>query len=244
VLLGADDTSGMARCEFIIKVIECKPGVYPPRQSFTHQRLGFFCLWDDQFTFVSVASKWQRQFRWGIPMPTGLEDPRTLHRIPYGEFARVTSERQGTKFGLHTRGGQSHYFGTEFLDHDFGFRRAAYEIAHALRLAGYRVTVTYDALTVLDDAAKVTYLRPARIEGAERERLARLDEQIWTDLQSGSRYADFLIRQDLVSADQVVDRGRTGTRWKGRRGRKGGHVPRHGGEAKDTDEARQEPPPG
>ena len=163
VLLGPDDTSRMARdpstYHFAIEIIECTPGVYPPRQSFTHQRLGFFCLWPDQFAFVSVASWWQRQFRWGVPMPTGPEDPRTLHRIPYAELARVTSERRGTKFGMHTRSGESHYFGTEFLDHDFGFRLAASTIAHALHLAGYTVTVTKDALTVLDDASKGS-LRP------------------------------------------------------------------------------------
>jgi hypothetical protein len=140
----------MTGYEFTIQVMECTPGVYPPRESFIRQRLGFFCLWDQQLTFVSVTSFWRRQTRVGIPMPTGPDDPRTLHRIAYADLARVTSERRGKQFGLHTRGGQVHYFGTEYLNHDFGFGEAASKIAHALRPAGYTVTITEDALTVLN----------------------------------------------------------------------------------------------
>jgi hypothetical protein len=92
------------------------------------------------------------------------------HPSPYSvRRTRAGHVREtGTKFGLHTRGGQSHYFGTELLDHDFGFRQAASKIAHALHLAGYTVTLTKDALTVLDDAAKGS-LRPARIDDADRD---------------------------------------------------------------------------
>jgi Septum formation len=143
--------------EYVFATIayEYKTGGYPPA--------GFFCLWDDQLTFVH--SKWV-QFVTPVPLigallpdavaPTGPEDTRTRTRIPYADIARATPYKKKSFFeangtGLttvHTRSGKDYHFGGGQINTAFLFEQVSAEIATALEAAGYTVSVTDDALTV------------------------------------------------------------------------------------------------
>jgi hypothetical protein len=82
--------------EYVFTTIACeyKSGGYRPA--------GFFCLWDDQLTFVH--SKWV-QFVTNLPLigmllpdaviPTGPEDRRTRTRIPCADIAQATPYKKG-----------------------------------------------------------------------------------------------------------------------------------------------------
>jgi len=140
----ADTISGYV---FTTLAFEYQTGRFPPA--------GFFCLWDDQLTFVH--SNWV-QFVIPIPLigmllpnavlPTGPDDSRTRTGIPYADIEQATSYK-GARTHVHTRSGKDYYFGGAEIDREFHFERASEEIATALKAAGYTVTVTDDALTVL-----------------------------------------------------------------------------------------------
>lgn len=133
--------------EFVTIACEYKTGGYPPA--------GFFCLWDDQLTFVH--SKWI-QFVTNLPLigallpdaviPTGPEDTRTRTRIPYEDIAQATSYKKGVKTIVRTRSGKDYYFGGGQINTAFRFEQVSAEMAKALEAAGYDVSVTDDALTV------------------------------------------------------------------------------------------------
>ena len=74
-MLEPDDTSRVDRFQFTYQftheIIECTPGAYPPRQSLTHQRLGFFCLWPDSSPSFPLPRCGSASSGWGY---------RCLHR--------------------------------------------------------------------------------------------------------------------------------------------------------------------
>jgi len=149
------DADGEPGYVFTTIAYEYKTGGFPPA--------GFFCLWDDQLTFVH--SKWV-QFVTPVPLigallpgavaPTGPEDTRTRTRIPYADIARATPykkrsffEANGTGLTIvHTRSGKDYHFGGGQINPAFRFEQVSAEIAKALEAAGYTVSVTDDALTV------------------------------------------------------------------------------------------------
>jgi hypothetical protein len=132
---------------FTTMAYEHKTGRFPPA--------GFFCLWDDQLTFVH--SKWV-QFVIPVPLigmllpdaviPIGPEDTRTRTRILYADIAQATPDKKGLKTIVHARSGKDYYFGGGQINEAFTFEQASAEIAKALEAAGYTVSVTDDALTV------------------------------------------------------------------------------------------------
>jgi hypothetical protein len=141
------DPDGEPEYVFTTMAYEHRTGRFPPA--------GFFCLWDDQLTFVQ--SKWV-QFVIPVPLigmllpdaviPTGPEDTRTRVRIPYADIAQATSYKKGVKTIVHTRNGEDYYFGGGQINSAFLFEQVSAEIAKALEAAGYVVTVPDDALTV------------------------------------------------------------------------------------------------
>jgi len=141
------DPDGEPEHVFTTMAYEHKTGRFPPA--------GFFCLWDDQLTFVH--SKWV-QFVIPVPLigmllpdavgPTGPEDTRTRTRIPYADIAQATPYKKGVKTIVHTRSGKDYYFGGGQINTAFLFEQVSAEIAKALEAAGYTVSVTDDALTV------------------------------------------------------------------------------------------------
>jgi hypothetical protein len=141
------DPDGEPEHVFTTMAYEHKTGRFPPA--------GFFCLWDDQLTFVH--SKWV-QFVIPVPLigmllpdavgPTGPEDTRTRTRIPYADIAQATPYKKGVKTIVHTRSGKDYYFGGGQINTAFLFEQVSAEIAKALEAAGFTVSVTDDALTV------------------------------------------------------------------------------------------------
>lgn len=132
---------------FTTTAYEFKTGGFPSA--------GFFCLWDEQLTFVH--SKWI-QLVTPVPLigmllpdrvsPTGPEDTRTRTRILYADIAQATPDKKGLKTSVHTRGGKEYYFGGGQINSAFRFEQVAAEIARALEAAGYGVSLAEDALTV------------------------------------------------------------------------------------------------
>jgi hypothetical protein len=129
---------------FVTIALQYKTGGFPPA--------GFFCLWDDERTFVH--SKWI-QFVTPIPLiemlpidvrPNGPQDNRTRTRIPFEDITNVTPRRYRTV--VHTRIGKDFCFGGGQLNRAFRFNQVAAEIAKTLQAVGYTVDVTNDALTV------------------------------------------------------------------------------------------------
>jgi hypothetical protein len=79
--------------------------------------------------------------------PSGPEDTRTRTRVPYAQLQAV-SQGKGQTVIVHTHTGSDYYFGGGQLNSGFRFEQVSAEIAKALESAGYRVSLTADALTM------------------------------------------------------------------------------------------------
>jgi hypothetical protein len=150
-----DHTCGMVEPEnvFVTIAFQYKTGGFPPA--------GFFCLWDDELTFVH--SRWMQFVApipligplliWMLPIdprPTGPQDKRTRTRVPFVDITSVNPRRR--QIEVHTRVGTDFYFGGGSLNRAFRFKLVAAEIAKALQAVGFTVDVTNDALTVKSGA--------------------------------------------------------------------------------------------
>jgi hypothetical protein len=114
---------------------------------------GFFCLWDEELTFVRSA--WIRFVTsltgivLGNVRPAGPDDARTRTRVAYADIAEAALHNKRKKWiRVRTHDGQDRFFGGGQLNRGFNFPQVSDEIAKALSAAGYRVSQSTDVLTV------------------------------------------------------------------------------------------------
>ncbi|MDT4960199.1 MAG: hypothetical protein QOD31_3998, partial [Pseudonocardiales bacterium] len=112
---------------------------------------GFFCLWNDQLTFVrSGRVRLVTSVTGVVPTgvrPTGPQDPRTCTRIRYADIIEVTSHEKGWVV-VRTRSGRDYLFGGGQLNAAFDYPQVSAEIGTALTAAGYSIRATQESLTV------------------------------------------------------------------------------------------------
>ncbi len=83
-MLEPDDTSRVDRFQFTYQftheIIECTPGALSATSELDPSTPGLLLPVARQFTFVSVTSMWQRQFRAGIPVPASAATRAVVDR--------------------------------------------------------------------------------------------------------------------------------------------------------------------
>jgi hypothetical protein len=141
----------MAEREYVFTTIalQFKTRRYPPA--------GFFCLWDDELTFVHSKylqlvylpmSYFGFTFLSDRVLPTGPDDPRTRFRIPYADLTKVTERKKWAQIAFHTRSGEDRYLGGGSVNRAFKWTQIVKELEKALEAAGYTVHLGADGLTV------------------------------------------------------------------------------------------------